>query len=111
MIDKKVLELIRRVVLEEASRLGVRVERIILFGSRARGDYRPDSDYDVLVVVKEGLDRRAKRRLSLMIRRRLVRELGVPVDLVIVSLRHWEEYKDVPGTVLYPAEREGILIT
>ncbi len=107
---RDVLELIKRVVLEEAGKLGVRVERIILFGSRARGDYREDSDYDILVVVSERLDWRVKRRLSLMIRRRLVRELGMPVDLVIVSLRYWEEYKDVPGTVLYPAEREGIVI-
>jgi predicted nucleotidyltransferase len=27
------------------------VERLVLFGSRARGDHRPDSDYDLLVVV------------------------------------------------------------
>src|SRR5262245_14307136 len=33
---------------------GVRagIERIVLFGSRARGDHRPDSDYDLLVVVE-----------------------------------------------------------
>lgn len=46
----------------------------------------------------------------MMVRRRLVRELGTPVDLVIVPLRHREEYRDVPGTVLYPAEREGTVI-
>jgi len=39
------LEEIARVIREEAERLGVRVERIILFGSRARGDHRGDSDY------------------------------------------------------------------
>ena len=27
------------------------VDRLVLFGSRARGDHRPDSDYDLLVVV------------------------------------------------------------
>ena len=34
---------------------GVRssVERLVLFGSRARGDHRPDSDYDLLVVVRQ----------------------------------------------------------
>ena len=34
----------------EAARLGIAVEKVILFGSRARGDYRPDSDWDILVV-------------------------------------------------------------
>ena len=33
--------------------LGNRLIRIILFGSRARGDYHPDSDYDLLVIVDE----------------------------------------------------------
>jgi predicted nucleotidyltransferase len=28
---------------------GERIERVVLYGSRARGDARPDSDYDVAV--------------------------------------------------------------
>ncbi len=31
---------------------GERVERVVLFGSRARGDARPDSDYDIAVFLK-----------------------------------------------------------
>ena len=36
---------------------GERVERVVLFGSRARGDARPDSDYDVAVFLR-GMDDR-----------------------------------------------------
>ena len=32
---------------------GERIERVVLFGSRARGDARPDSDYDVVVFLKD----------------------------------------------------------
>ena len=32
---------------------GDRIERVVLFGSRARGDFRPDSDYDVAVFLKD----------------------------------------------------------
>jgi uncharacterized protein len=32
---------------------GDRIERVVLFGSRARGDARPDSDYDVLVFLRD----------------------------------------------------------
>lgn len=32
---------------------GNRLERVVLFGSRARGDARPDSDYDIAVFVRE----------------------------------------------------------
>ncbi len=36
---------------------GARLERIVLFGSRARGEARPDSDYDVAVFLKDYTDR------------------------------------------------------
>jgi predicted nucleotidyltransferase len=32
---------------------GDRLERLVLFGSRARGDFRPDSDYDIAVFIRE----------------------------------------------------------
>lgn len=32
---------------------GDRIERVVLFGSRARGDHRPDSDYDVAVFLRD----------------------------------------------------------
>jgi predicted nucleotidyltransferase len=36
-----------------AATYGDRLERVVLFGSRARGDFRPDSDYDVAVFIRE----------------------------------------------------------
>jgi predicted nucleotidyltransferase len=33
---------------------GERVERVVLFGSRARGDAKPESDYDVAVFIRDG---------------------------------------------------------
>ncbi|HYP58020.1 MAG TPA: nucleotidyltransferase domain-containing protein [Beijerinckia sp.] len=51
---------------------GNRLERVVLFGSRARGDARPDSDYDVAVFLKSlpdrwaELDRLAKLRVDFL---------------------------------------------
>jgi predicted nucleotidyltransferase len=39
---------------------GDRLERVVLYGSRARGDARPDSDYDVAVFVRDMADRFAE---------------------------------------------------
>nr|WP_294512407.1 nucleotidyltransferase domain-containing protein [uncultured Rhodopila sp.] len=39
------------------------LEKIILFGSRARGEARDDSDYDIAVVVRDLSDRRQVRRI------------------------------------------------
>lgn len=33
---------------------GERLERVVLYGSRARGDEKPDSDYDVAVFIRDG---------------------------------------------------------
>lgn len=109
-VDRKALDLIRRIVLEEAARLGVEVDRIILFGSRARGDYREDSDYDVLVVVKGQLERRLKIEFMTNISSRLLDALEAPVDVVVVSETQWRRYHTTPGTVMYPASREGITV-
>ena len=50
MIDDPVLIRFRR---ELDAAYGARLERVILFGSRARGDARADSDYDVAVFIRE----------------------------------------------------------
>lgn len=36
-----------------AESYGDRLERVVLFGSRARGDFKPDSDYDVAVFIHD----------------------------------------------------------
>ena len=49
-----------RAVLDEM--YGDQIERVVLFGSRARGDARPDSDYDVALFLKSLPDRWAEQR-------------------------------------------------
>jgi uncharacterized protein len=80
--------------------------KIILFGSQARGDAGPDSDFDLLVVLTTVVDKRAD-----MVRlREALRPLPVPIDLLVFSRSDLEEWGDVRGTVLYPALREGIVL-
>jgi uncharacterized protein len=42
-----------RFAAEVRAAYGERLERIVLFGSRARGDHKPDSDYDIAVFIYE----------------------------------------------------------
>ena len=80
-------------------------ERIILFGSVARGDANRHSDVDLLVV-KDGSD---LRRLAARIYRRLY-GVGAAVDIVMVTPRDVERYRDSHALVIKPALREGTVM-
>lgn len=56
-----------------------------LFGSRARGDERPDSDVDVAIYLDERLDADERFRLHLRIGADLERAVGGQVDLIVLN--------------------------
>jgi predicted nucleotidyltransferase len=78
-------------------------ERIILFGSSARGHVGPDSDLDLLVI-KSGVTHR--RRLAQQIHLSFF-GLGVPVDIIVVTPEDILAFGEKVGTVIGPALREG----
>lgn len=78
-------------------------ERIILFGSYARGEARADSDVDLLVIERDVPDR-AREMVRL---RRALRPLRIPVDLLVYSTEDVERWGDQPGSNLYWALQEG----
>jgi predicted nucleotidyltransferase len=78
-------------------------ERIILFGSYARGNAGPDSDVDLLVVMPLAGSRREQ---AIDIRVALA-GMGLPKDVIVVTPEEVERDRDVVGTVIYPALREG----
>ena len=78
-------------------------ERIILFGSRARGDAREDSDVDLLVLfadVENPRERAAELYATLI-------GCGLPKDIVVSTTGRFERYKNVVNTVYWPACHEG----
>jgi predicted nucleotidyltransferase len=80
--------------------------RIVLFGSRARLEERPGSDADVLVIEPTVADPiRESVRL-----RGLLRGLGVPVDVLVVSRAEATRRSAVRGTVVERALREGLVL-
>jgi len=78
-------------------------ERIILFGSHARAEASPDSDVDLLVVMKvEG----SKREKQLELRTAL-HDIHVSKDIIISLPEEFEWRKEIVGTIERPAFREG----
>jgi predicted nucleotidyltransferase len=81
-------------------------DRIILFGSRARGDARPDSDVDLLVVMPVEGSRREK---ALDIRDTL-RDIRLPMDIIVTTPESFRWRQRVVGTIEWPAVREGKIL-
>lgn len=79
-------------------------EEIWLFGSRAEGRARPDSDYDLLAVLPDDAPESA---LDLMKAWELTCGLGVPADLVPCTRTDFEEEKDEVGTLARAAYHRG----
>ena len=79
-------------------------ERVILFGSQARGDAGPDSDVDLLVVFAEEVDRRERRAQIL----RLLRGMPFAKDVLVATTANLT--RPLIGSALADAVREGVTV-
>lgn len=82
-------------------------ERIILFGSRARGDGTEDSDIDLLLEIRTGRDTRRTSRESYETIHKLPERPAVGIDIVVKDSAFVKRFANSAGTVVRPALREG----
>ena len=100
MLKQEILEDIVNRVVEIA-----RPEKIILFGSAARGEMGPDSDVDLLIIRKGGHSRKLVGQIY-----RKLHGVGAAVDAVMVSPADVERYKDSHALIIKPALAEGRVV-
>jgi predicted nucleotidyltransferase len=93
---------------EVASRISAAAPsaRVYLFGSHARGAAGPRSDLDILVIEPE-VENGAEESIRL---RRMLRGLGVTVDVIVVSEREADEWRDVRGSLIHAALSDSRLL-
>ena len=94
---RKIREVVRRIV-----RL-FEPERIIMFGSHARGDAGPDSDVDLLIVMPVKGSKR-KKAVEIAV---ALHNIPVPIDVIVTRPDEFAWRKEVVGTIERPAVREG----
>jgi predicted nucleotidyltransferase len=82
-------------------------EQIWLFGSRARGDARPWSDWDLLVLVPDSTD---EELLDLDLAWKIRKESGVQADVIPMRSSEYRAAVDVANTLEYEVSREGYII-
>ena len=81
------------------------MERVVLFGSRARGDAHPDSDYDVAVFLRDMPDRFAEMHRLVDVSTAILYDTGEIVDALPYRA---ETYNDPRMPLMYEIRREGV---
>jgi len=96
-IERQIKQMVRRIVRQ------FHPERVILFGSHARGNAGPDSDVDLLVVMPvEGSRREKAVEIGVALH-----DIRVPKDIIVTTPEDFDWRKDIVGTVERPATQEG----
>jgi predicted nucleotidyltransferase len=95
--EEKLQEIIRRIVRV------AHPEKIILFGSAARGEMGPNSDVDLLVI-KRGEYHQGHLTGDIYMN---LHGVGQAVDVILVTPEQVERYRDTNCLVIAPALRQG----
>lgn len=82
-------------------------ERIYLFGSQARGDAGPESDYDLLVVIPTSTLPRYRRDQAAF---HALLGIGVAKDVLVFTRDEFERQRQVLCSLPATVEREGVLL-
>lgn len=94
-------ELVRRLV------EGMQPEQIILFGSRAYGDSRPESDLDIMVIVPASSEPSHRRDQEAY---RCVGAIGISKDLLVLTREEFDAQARVVTSLARRAKEEGIVL-
>jgi len=102
MVSEYLFEISKKI----REKFGANVERIIVFGSYARGEQRADSDLDFLVVVKDENIEDELRKIVYS----FIPEIGRLISVKIVKAEEYAEMKKIDLSFIKSVEREGIVI-
>ena len=89
-------------------KLGGSVVSILLFGSKARGDYRKNSDTDILVVLKNPSEDQINYIYGVVMN--LVGKYKIYLSVKIFSEKEFEHYKSIPTMFISNVLKDGIKV-
>ena len=105
MINNKISEPLLQTIVQRLLAAG-QPQKIILFGSQARGQAGHDSDYDLLVI-ENSSQPRYRRAVAY---RRALKDLGTSKDIVVWTPREIAEWQNVSNAFITTALREGAVL-
>ena len=109
MYNRKELSVaeIKAEILKSLKEMDVAAKKIILFGSRARGEFSKHSDYDILIITEKTFTIKEKMKITKRINHVLA-NLLIPCDIIVKSEKEVEYLKHQIGMVVREAIKEGV---
>jgi len=99
-VRREINRMVRRIV------EGFDPEKIILFGSHARGEADPDSDVDLIIIMPVSGSKREKA-IEIGV---ALHGIRIPKDIIVTTPEEFEWRKEVAGTIERPAALEGEIL-
>ncbi len=99
---------LKSIILQFFKTAKLNIVHIILFGSRARGDFKETSDWDLLIILKEALSPKQKKTLWKMLHQKLHKKFPkCSFDVLIKSEEAFHKEKQVINSLSNEALTEG----
>lgn len=83
---------------------------VLLFGSRARGEEKLQSDFDLLIITGVVMSHHEKMQYEKKIRQSLTVSFEQPFDIILQTQEEWRDKKEQVGHIAYYASKEGVEI-
>jgi predicted nucleotidyltransferase len=84
--------------------------RVLLFGSRARGEQDGHSDFDLLIITPSTFSPQEKIEWSSRLDRAIVKAINAPVDLLLNSDEEIRQKQQLPGHIIRSVMKEGMAL-
>jgi len=102
-MDRRAIEIAKKIK-ENLEKKGIKIEKIILFGSRAKEEYMKESDYDFIIVSKDF------KGIPIFKRIEMVLDVKENIDVICLTPEEFEREKNFLGSIVSYAVKEGIEI-
>ena len=84
--------------------------KVVLFGSRARGDNNRKSDYDLLIITPQTFGAQEKLKWTTCLDHAIVGAIHAPIDILLNSQEEVDQKKQLPGHIVRFAMKECVAL-
>jgi len=106
---EETIQIAKKIITEEVQKAGFNVIKIILFGSRVKGNYHEESDWDFFVVLDEDITFGDLKKITGKIKMRLTKR-RIPNDIILRGINQFKKSKKTVGNISYYVATEGVTI-